>query len=82
MPEKRYIVWVFGSAGSHEVAADMTDAIAAYAHAVYEVAEHFVIGWGPTLGTTLQTSFERGGDSEDAGDARAFGAQAMVAGWF
>lgn len=57
-------------------------AVSAYAPATYEIADHFVIGWGPMVATTLVASFERNGRSQDVGNFTQFGAQVLVAGWF
>lgn len=56
--------------------------VSIFAPVVLEVAGHFLIGWGPMAATTLHASVERNGDSEDASKNKAFGVQAMVAGWF
>lgn len=53
-----------------------------YVPVVLEVADHLLIGWGPIAGTTLHSSYERSGYSEDAGKSKVLGTQAMVAGWF
>jgi hypothetical protein len=56
--------------------------VSIYAPAVFEVADHFVIGWGPLIGTEIYASLDAFGSSSDEDKSTILGTSAFVAGWF
>jgi hypothetical protein len=59
-----------------------TMAVSAYAPVAYEIADHVMVGWGPTFTTSLHTSADVNGTSSDVDKFTIYGTSAFIAGWF
>jgi hypothetical protein len=59
-----------------------TVVVSAYAPLVYELADHVLVGWGPTFTTSVYASAEVNGISSDDDKLTIYGTSAFIAGWF
>lgn len=59
-----------------------TVAISAYVPLAYELADHVLVGWGPSATTSVYAATQVNGTSSDGDKLTMFGASAFIAGWF